>query len=333
MRRNQAYRPGQPSRRAMARPLGDPGWTPGRRELPASRPRRPDVRRWIGPLVLIAIAAAGFVLLVGGLPSSALPGSSASPATSPSAFAATFSPGPATPAATTGVRATTSPTTPSPGPAATATPALTPSPAPPTDSPEPTSPAGAAPNEPGDLDWSADVVIDIAFPFKEDVRYRYRDNWLHERPGAPEHYNHVRLRRGEVVRAHDGIDVYARPGTPVVAPFAGEVVEPSDRWQPWQAERYGVTVAIVSQEPQSAGYVALLTHLETAFVEPGEVVRRGEVIGLNGNSGNAEDSRAHLHFELRAPFPLEWREADEVRLVDAFNPYPSLRAADPATAD
>jgi len=168
---------------------------------------------------------------------------------------------------------------------------------------------------------------------KPDVRYRYRDNWLHVRPGPPEDYNHARIRRRELVRAHDGIDIYARHGAPIVAPFAGEVVDPVDIWQPWHPERYGVTVVIVSREPLSEGYYALLAHLDQAFVEPGDVVRRGEVIGLNGRSGNAEESDDQLHFELRAPFPLEWQEAGQRRLVDAFNPYPSLVAADPRRDD
>jgi murein DD-endopeptidase MepM/ murein hydrolase activator NlpD len=94
-----------------------------------------------------------------------------------------------------------------------------------------------------------------------------------------------------------------------------------------------MVVVIVSQEPASEGYVAVLSHLDRAFVEPGTMVRRGEVVGLNGDSGNAEDSPPHLHFELRAPFLLSWQQAGMERLVDAFNPYPSLIAADPRVTD
>ncbi|CAN5630220.1 M23 family metallopeptidase [soil metagenome] len=200
--------------------------------------------------------------------------------------------------------------------------------------PSPTRPTGGAPATAEEFATSADVVIGIAFPFKAGDRYRYRDNWLHPRDGDPESYNHIRLpRRGQPVRAHDGIDIYAPYGTPVLAPFAGLVIDPAERWQPWHPDRHGSTVVIVSHEPLSAGYVAMLAHLDAAFVEPGTVVRRGEVVGLNGNSGNAEDSAAHLHFELRAPFELEWSEAGSQRLVDAFNPYPSLVAADPGDTD
>jgi murein DD-endopeptidase MepM/ murein hydrolase activator NlpD len=315
------------------------------------RPRRarPSIRRWIGPLVLLAIAGSSFALVLDGLTSISQP-TEAQPAIGSAPLAgvtagdgrgagsgATPSPavidGPTPSALATG-RPVARATLGTPGTGSSASPGPSPSVSPegasPTATPSSTRVPGAAPAAAEEFDTANPPVIDITFPFKADVRYRYRDNWLHARHGPPEEYNHLRTaRRGKPVRAHDGIDIYVRRGTPVLAPFAGQVIDPAERWQPWHAERYGATVAIASEEASSAGYVALLTHLEVAFAEVGDVVRRGEVVGLAGNSGNAEDSRAHLHLELRAPFALEWREGDQVRLVDAFNPYPSLRAADP----
>jgi murein DD-endopeptidase MepM/ murein hydrolase activator NlpD len=216
--------------------------------------------------------------------------------------------------------------------APTPTPALTPAPTPtlpvPTASPTP-RPRDWAPQSAAGFDRSGEVV-DIAFPLKPTTRYHYRDNWRRRRAGEPEPYNHVLARRrGELRRAHDGIDIYTRLGSPVVAPFAGTVIDPATRWQPWRKERYGRTVVVVSNEPQSAGYAALMAHLDAAFVVPGTVVRRGEVIGLAGGSGNADGNRVHLHFELRAPFLLSWPELGDERLLDAFNPYLSLTRADP----
>mgnify|MGYP003290623772 CR=1 FL=1 len=56
-----------------------------------------------------------------------------------------------------------------------------------------------------------------------------------------------------------------------------------------------------------------------------------EVIGTVGRTGNAElqSIHTHVHFELRAPFPLDWSSLGEASEIDAFNPYPSLRLADP----
>jgi murein DD-endopeptidase MepM/ murein hydrolase activator NlpD len=173
-------------------------------------------------------------------------------------------------------------------------------------------------------------VIAIGFPFKRQAQYEYRDNFGDPREGEAEAYNHARIREGDrVLRAHDGIDFYAPTGTPVVAPFDGVVIDPSQRWQPWIPERYGNTTTIVSHEPTSDGYAAVMSHLDALYVEPGQLVHRGEVVGTVGDTGNAEGGRPHLHFELRAPFLLSWEQVGENRLIDAFNPYPSLRSADP----
>jgi murein DD-endopeptidase MepM/ murein hydrolase activator NlpD len=200
-------------------------------------------------------------------------------------------------------------------------------------SPAPTRHPDAAPVSPDEFDLDGQVIL-IGFPLKEATRYRYRDNWLDPREGIAEDYNHAHARRGgRLLRAHDGIDIYARRGEPVVSPFDGLVIDPQIRWQPWDPERYGLAAVILSEEPTSDGYLALLTHLDRLWVEPGQRVRRGEVLGTIGATGNAEGGPPHLHFELRAPFALNWLQLGEERQVDAFNPYPSLVAADPKRSD
>lgn len=39
-------------------------------------------------------------------------------------------------------------------------------------------------------------------------------------------------------------------------------------------------------------------HLDSQLVRQGQSVRRGEVIGLMGNTGNAESTAPHLHFGI-----------------------------------
>jgi murein DD-endopeptidase MepM/ murein hydrolase activator NlpD len=130
-------------------------------------------------------------------------------------------------------------------------------------------------------------------------------------------------------RAHDGVDIYARKGVPVVAPVAGVVIDPAKRWKPWRRDRYGLTVVIESTEPTSRGYAFILAHLDRVDVRIGATVRRGHRIGTNGNTGNAAATPAHIHFEIRAPFTLRFRELGRVRELDAFNPWHSIRRADP----
>jgi murein DD-endopeptidase MepM/ murein hydrolase activator NlpD len=305
----------------MARPVAD-----------ARHPRRsrlPDPggsqRRWLSGTAIAGMSLFALVGL-GGL--SAIGALSPEPSPSPSAPRATLPPSPVA------IR------TPAPSAAAGPSVALPPSPST-TPAPSPTaSPSAsplrhpaAAPTSAAEFDLQGQVIL-IGFPMREGTSYRFRDNWGDPREGAAEHYNHAHSRhRGELLRAHDGIDIYARRGEPVLSPFDGVVIDPETRWQPWIPERYGHTAVIVSQEETSAGYVALLSHLNRLWVEPGQHVRRGEVIGTVGSTGNAEGGPAHLHFELRAPFGLMWTELGDERKVDAFNPFPSLVAADPRRSD
>jgi murein DD-endopeptidase MepM/ murein hydrolase activator NlpD len=198
----------------------------------------------------------------------------------------------------------------------------------PTNTPPPS--ATSAPNRPADFDL-ASQAIDIAFPLRPETRYSYRDNYLDARDGDPEAYNHARVdREGSEIRLHDGIDIYSAAGEPLVAPLAGTVIDPSTRWIPWIPNRYGRTVVIESDERGSRGYVAMLAHADDVWVAIGDHVTRGQVVGTVGTSGNAaaDGERPHLHFELRAPFLVDWTPAGEQRQVDAFNPFPSLLEAD-----
>lgn len=59
----------------------------------------------------------------------------------------------------------------------------------------------------------------------------------------------------------------------------------------------------------------------------GVSVKKGQHIGWLGNSGNAETTPAHLHFELRVA-----RDKNAIRMSDFFptNPFKMLREAEPA---
>jgi murein DD-endopeptidase MepM/ murein hydrolase activator NlpD len=189
-----------------------------------------------------------------------------------------------------------------------------------------------APSGPSGFDLRR-TAIAIGFPVAPAVDYRYRDNFLDRRDGVARIYNHVRAARpdGTLQRAHDGVDIYMKLGVRVRAPFSGTIIDPATRWKPWDPERYGVVAVVVSDEPATRGYAALLVHLATLDVAIGDHVRRGQRLGTLGRSGNADNPgiQPHLHFELRAPFRVRVREAGRIRLMDAFDPYPSLRAADP----
>jgi murein DD-endopeptidase MepM/ murein hydrolase activator NlpD len=109
------------------------------------------------------------------------------------------------------------------------------------------------------------------------------------------------------MKAHQGWDIYADPGTECYAIADGVVVSTATQ------TGYGNCVVIklnsitINGDPVFAFYA----HLDSSKVNKGNGVRKGDVIGLTGGSGNADPQfwqqpppdypvDFHLHFELRA---------------------------------
>jgi peptidoglycan LD-endopeptidase LytH len=285
-------------------------------------------RRWpvLPTAIGLVVAAAGLLVVnqpqVGSAVSSALGGAIGSVTTvvapgSPPSDQAAGAGAPVTPPL--------SGSTPSPAPTRSARPTPEPSP-----TPSPSPPPGSAPTDARGFRFR-DTVVLIGFPFHTGSGYTYHDNFGDRRVDEPLPFNTVQGRKpdGSLQRAHDGVDIYVEFGTPVLAPFNGRIIDPATRWKPWDRERYGKTVAIISNERTSKGYAALLVHMDTLSVRPGDRVRRGDVVGRIGDSGNAEGGAVHLHFELRAPFVISTTRGGVTRRLDVFDPYPSLYRADP----
>jgi murein DD-endopeptidase MepM/ murein hydrolase activator NlpD len=176
------------------------------------------------------------------------------------------------------------------------------------------------------------TVVPMAFPLLAATKHDYGDRWRVPRLGEPYPYEEIRgvAPDGTLLRAHDGVDVVVATGTPVLAVFDGIVIDPATRWRPWDPSRYGTVVVIRSTESSSPGYVAIAAHLSRRAVHLGDAVRRGQVVGWTGRTGNAAGTIPHLHFELRAPFTIAQTWSGIRRLLDVFDPLPSLLAADPA---
>ena len=86
---------------------------------------------------------------------------------------------------------------------------------------------------------------------------------------------------------HDGIDIAAPEGTPILAIEAGEVIY-SD-----QLRGYGNMVIL----RHAGGIVSVYAHNEYNLVREGQSVVRGEVVARVGSTGRV--SGPHLHFEIR----------------------------------
>ena len=291
------------------------------RRVDQRRPRPGSLGLVVVGVVIVACLFGAMVLLAGQSHPSASSDPSPSPRSSGTASvapAATRRPGSDTPTPLASATPHASASSP-PG----ATPSATAA------SPTPTPPASAAPTSAANFDLQGQV-IDIGFPLRADSTYHYRDNYLEPRAGPPNSYNHAKVNaKGDLVRLHDGIDIYAPEGVPVLAPFDGTIIDPATRWSPWEPDRYGLTVVVESDEPGTAGYMAVLVHLAADWVDIGQHVTRGQVVGTLGKTGDAQEVKPQLHFELRAPFLIDWSPLGENRQVDAFNPFQSLQAADP----
>lgn len=96
-------------------------------------------------------------------------------------------------------------------------------------------------------------------------------------------------------RAHQGWDFYAEPGTPCYAIADGAVA------MIYESEAYGLVVVCSFQHNGKTLYAAY-AHMSSVAVKQGHVVRKGDAIGLTGESGNAKGMALldqHLHFEIR----------------------------------
>ncbi|HVM54158.1 MAG TPA: M23 family metallopeptidase [Acidimicrobiales bacterium] len=113
---------------------------------------------------------------------------------------------------------------------------------------------------------------------------------------------------------HQGIDLFADRGTPVLAPAAGTV-------RVTDGAIGGLAVTIV-QPDRTTWYLA---HLDSVAVSGGQEVTAGSVIGTVGSSGNAVGGPPHVHLEVR---PLGGDVLDPKGLVDLMYAEALAAAAD-----
>jgi murein DD-endopeptidase MepM/ murein hydrolase activator NlpD len=87
-------------------------------------------------------------------------------------------------------------------------------------------------------------------------------------------------------RFHGGVDIRAAYGADVPAPAAGRIVTAREQGA------YGNTVVVA----HPSGAMTRYAHLSEIFVQPGDQVREGQVLGRVGSTGRS--TAPHLHFEV-----------------------------------
>ena len=100
------------------------------------------------------------------------------------------------------------------------------------------------------------------------------------------------------VRLHEGVDIFAPRGTPVLAVTGGIV-------NGVRTTPVGGRVVWLSDAARPLTYY--YAHLEEQWVRDGEWVSPGDTLGTVGNSGNAITTPPHLHFGIYQPgtIPLD----------------------------
>lgn len=107
-------------------------------------------------------------------------------------------------------------------------------------------------------------------------------------------------------RTHKGTDVFAPMGQPIVAVVSGTV-------RVYTAGLGGTSVWLTSDN-RTGYYFAHLSGWAPGLTT-GDYVQKGQVIGYNGNTGNAYGGAPHLHFEIHPGGG------------SAMNPYFTLKSA------
>ncbi|WP_028103831.1 M23 family metallopeptidase [Pseudoduganella violaceinigra] len=113
-------------------------------------------------------------------------------------------------------------------------------------------------------------------------------------------------------RMHEALDIPAPVGTPVYAVADGRIAKL------FASRPGGLTIYQFDPAEKFSYYYAHLDHYAAALKE-GQQVKRGDLIGYVGASGNADPAAPHLHFAMFELGPEKhWWQGKPV------NPYPLL---------
>jgi murein DD-endopeptidase MepM/ murein hydrolase activator NlpD len=115
----------------------------------------------------------------------------------------------------------------------------------------------------------------LAFPVQNGKNSDIKSFWGVEREGG--------------ARKHEGIDIFNKKGTPVVAVEDGFIT---------RVQETNLGGKVVWQRLGIGGPSIYYAHLDSQLVDDGQSVKKGDVLGLMGNTGNAITTSPHLHFGI-----------------------------------
>jgi peptidoglycan LD-endopeptidase LytH len=125
------------------------------------------------------------------------------------------------------------------------------------------------------------VVVEIienpklAFPVKNGKNKDIQSYWGVDRDGGR--------------RKHEGVDIFSKKGTPILAVEDGVIS---------QVGTNNLGGKVVWQRLGLFGQSIYYAHLDSQTVSAGQNVKKGDVVGFMGNTGNAKYTPSHLHFGI-----------------------------------
>jgi peptidoglycan LD-endopeptidase LytH len=95
---------------------------------------------------------------------------------------------------------------------------------------------------------------------------------------------------------HRGIDIFCEKGTAILSPVSGFIIR----------KDYGSIAGnyIYLIGPKWRKYY--FAHMDTTYVHAFAYIKKGELIGKTGNTGNAANKPTHLHYSIETIFPYFW---------------------------
>ncbi|WP_342649574.1 peptidoglycan DD-metalloendopeptidase family protein [Pseudomonas sp. REB1044] len=113
-----------------------------------------------------------------------------------------------------------------------------------------------------------------------------------------------RFFNGEERNPHAGLDFAVPAGTPIKTPANGKVILVGDYFF------NGRTVFV----DHGQGFISMFCHMSKVDVQPGQVLRRGDVVGRVGSTGRA--TGPHMHWNVS----LNDARVDPAIFIGAFQP-------------
>jgi len=115
----------------------------------------------------------------------------------------------------------------------------------------------------------------LAFPVKNGSNKDIQSHWGVAREGG--------------LRKHEGVDIFNKKGTPILAVEDGKIA---------RVETNHLGGKVVWQRLGMFGQSIYYAHLDSQAVSTGQTVKKGDIVGFMGNTGNAKTTPSHLHFGI-----------------------------------